>query len=186
MRTLLLLHGRGADIASILPLAQALGADDWQVLAPQAPGHTWYPYSFLAPVQQNQPFLAQALNQLDQLLQPLNSQQVAILGFSQGACLALEYAARHPRRYGAVMALTGGLIGDKLNDDYPGDLAGTPIFLGSGDPDGHVPFSRVEESARLLSGQGASLEMRRYPGMPHTINDDELNYCRRLLKGVPQ
>lgn len=186
MPTLILLHGRGATAESIKPLAAALEADRFRVVALQAPGNSWYPYSFLAPLQDNQPRLDQALQQLEELILPLASERVALLGFSQGACLALEYAARHPRRYGAVMALTGGLIGPPGTPrDYPGSLQGTPIFLGSGDPDGHVPFERVRESALALERMGASVEMRRYPGLPHTINDDEIDYCRQLLKGIP-
>lgn len=185
MPTLILLHGRGATADSIRPLAAELEADRFRVVAPQAHGNSWYPYSFLAPLEANQPHLDRALARLEALVQPLSSEEVALLGFSQGACLALEYVARHPRRYGAVMALTGGLIGPPgTSRNYPGDLRGTPVFLGSGDPDSHVPFHRVEESARVLQGMGARVELRRYPGLPHTINDDELESCRQLLKGV--
>jgi predicted esterase len=184
--TLILLHGRGATAESILPLYDELQlGPEWRALAPQAPGNTWYPYSFLAPVEQNQPYLDRALQTVESLVQGLPAERTAILGFSQGACLALEFAASHPRRYQAVMALTGGLI--RL--DHQGDLKGTPVFLASGDPDPHVPFARVEESALALKTLGAQVEMRRYPGMPHTINHDELNYCRGLLtarKGTPQ
>lgn len=176
--TLVLLHGRGASAESILTLYEELRIPGLRALAPQAPGHTWYPYSFLAPIEQNQPFLDQSLQTIDQLIGPIPSEQVALLGFSQGACLALEYVARRPRRYQAVMALTGGLI----SLQHSGNLQGTPIFIGSGDPDPHVPFSRVEESARHLGALGARVEARRYPGLPHTINDDELNYCRGLLR----
>lgn len=175
--TLILLHGRGASAEDILPLFDELQlGPEWRALAPQAPGNSWYPYSFLAPVEQNQPHLDRALQSIASLVSTLG-ERVALLGFSQGACLALEYAARHPRRYHAVMALTGGLITLK----HQGDMQGTPVFLGSGDPDPHVPFSRVEESANLLSAMGAQVERRRYPGMPHTINHDQLNYCRELL-----
>lgn len=184
--TLILLHGRGARADGMIRLYQELQlGPEWQALAPQAPGNSWYPYSFLAPVEQNQPHLDQALQTVDRVIGELASQQVAILGFSQGACLALEYAARHPRRYAAVVAFTGGLI--RLG--HQGDLQATPFFLGSGDPDAHVPFQRVEESARVLEALGAQVEMRRYPGMPHTINNDQLNCCRALLnapKGIIQ
>ncbi|MFN8613411.1 MAG: dienelactone hydrolase family protein [Vulcanimicrobiota bacterium] len=176
-QTLLLLHGRGASAASILPLYQELRQSDWKALAPQAPDQSWYPYSFLAPIGHNQPFLDQSLEIVHQQIKDLPGRQVAILGFSQGACLALEYVARHPGRYAAVMALTGGLI----SLDHRGDLQGTPIFLGSGDPDPHVPWKRVQESAEALRAQGARVEVRRYPGMPHTINNDQLEYCRALL-----
>lgn len=178
-QTLILLHGRGASAESILSLFQELQlGPEWQALAPQAPGNSWYPYSFLAPVEQNQPQLDQALQTVDSVIGDLPADRVAILGFSQGACLALEYAASHPRRYAAVAALTGGLI--RLS--HQGDLQGTPFFLGSGDPDPHVPFGRVEESAQLLTSLGAQVELRRYPRMPHAINHDQLTYCRALLK----
>jgi predicted esterase len=176
-KTLVLLHGRGASAASILPLYQELQLPDWRCLAPQAPGNSWYPQSFLAPLEQNQPYLDRSLASLHELIAELPSEQVAILGFSQGACLALEYAARHPRRYAAVLALTGGLITLKHN----GDLQGTPVFLGAGDPDPHVPWARVQASAELFRSLGAQVEARRYPGLPHTINDDEFDYCRALL-----
>jgi predicted esterase len=108
-----------------------------------------------------------------------------LLGFSQGACLTMEYVARHPRRYGAVMGLTGGLIGPPGTPrEYPGSLAGTPVFLGTSDPDPHVPFERVKETQAVLSRMGAQVELRRYPGMPHTINEDELDACRALVQRV--
>lgn len=175
---LILLHGRGASAADIATLVPELG---WtgEVAAPQAPGRTWYPHSFLAPVEANQPYLDQALAQVDELVR--GEDNVALLGFSQGACLALEYVARHPRRYGAVMALTGGLIRPVPS---PGSLAGTPVFLGTSDPDPHVPYSRVQESAAVLERMGATVDLRRYPGLPHTINQDELDACRALLKEI--
>lgn len=176
---LVLVHGRGASANDILNLHFDLGVLDVAGLAPQAPGGTWYPQSFLAPVEENQPHLDHSLEALTALLTAVNMplHRVALLGFSQGACLALEYAARNPGRYGAVMALTGGLI----TLDHQGDLAGTPVFLGSGDPDPHVPFSRVQETQQVLQRMGATVDLRRYPGMPHTINQDELQACRDLL-----
>ncbi|MBS2035518.1 alpha/beta fold hydrolase [bacterium] len=176
-QTLVLVHGRGASAASILPLYDHLDLSEWKAVAPEAPGHTWYPYSFLAPIEQNQPDLDRSLRAIHDTIGDHPSEHTAILGFSQGACLALEYVARHPRRYAAIMALTGGLI--SLNHD--GDLKGTPVFLGSGDPDPHVPWARVQASAELLAGLGAQVEARRYPGLPHTINADQLAYCRALL-----
>jgi predicted esterase len=184
---LVLLHGRGATAESILSLSQELGIEDLAAIAPQAAGNTWYPYSFLAPLEANQPFLDSALRRIDSIVQELLSQgmkseKIAIFGFSQGACLASEFVARHPRRYGAVMALTGGLIGPPGTPrEYRGALAGTPVFLGTSDPDPHVPFERVQETESVLRKMGATVDVRRYPGMPHTINEDELDACRALL-----
>jgi predicted esterase len=188
--TLILVHGRGATAESILSLYAELGLGGLAALAPQAAGSTWYPHSFLAPLEANQPFLDSALRRLellvaDLLVRGVPSDRIALLGFSQGACLTLEFTARHPRRYGAVMGLTGGLIGPPGTPrDYPGSLHGTPVFLGASDPDPHVPFERVRETEEVLGRMGAVVELRRYPGMPHTINEDELNACRILLQRV--
>ena len=187
---IVLVHGRGASAESILSLYDELNAAKFAAIAPQAADGTWYPHSFLAPLDANQPYLDSALGRLDSLVADLlarniPSDRIALLGFSQGACLTAEFVARHPRRYGAVMALTGGLIGPPGTPrNYPGSLADTPVFLGSSDPDPHVPFERVQETQTVLSHMGAAVELRRYPGMPHTINDDELDACRELLQRV--
>jgi predicted esterase len=186
--TLILLHGRGATAESILSLHAELGLPGLATLALQAAGSTWYPHSFLAPLEANQPFLDSALRRLESLVADLRvrgvpSERVGLLGFSQGACLALEFMARHPRRYGAVMGLSGGLIGPPGTPrEYPGSLRGTPVFLGSSDPDAHVPFERVRETEEVLTRMGAAVELRRYPGMPHSVNEDELRVCRMLLQ----
>lgn len=188
--TLLLVHGRGAGADDILSLAAHFQLPTLAALAPQAADATWYPRSFLAPLEENQPYLDSALKRLesviaDLLAQGMASRQIALLGFSQGACLVLESIARHPRRYGAVMGLTGGLIGPpETPRDYPGTLAGTPVFLGTSDPDPHVPFARVQETQMVLERMGAAVELRRYAGMPHTINQDEIDACRVLLEAV--
>jgi predicted esterase len=159
-------------------------------LAPQAADHTWYPHSFLAPIEANQPFLDSALHRIEDVVSGLldrgvRSDIIALLGFSQGSCLTTEYVARHPRRYGAVIAFTGGLIGPPGTPrDYSGSLAGTPIFLGTSDPDPHVPFERVQETAAVFKRMGAEVELRGYPGMPHTINEEELAVARSLLERV--
>jgi len=187
---LLLVHGRGADAQGMLALYGELALPSIAALAPQAAGHTWYPQSFLAPLEANQPFLASALRRLetvvaDLLAHGLPSERLALLGFSQGACLTSEFVARHPRRYGAAMLLTGGLIGPPGTPrDYPGSLGGTPVFLGTSDPDPHVPFERVRETADVLTRMGAVVELRRYPGLPHTVHEDELEVCRELLRGL--
>src|SRR5258706_13528452 len=188
--TLLLIHGRGASAESILSLHPVLGIDDLAAIAPQAAGNTWYPNSFLAPLASNQPYLDSALGRIDSLVNDLlsrgiPSERIAILGFSQGACLTSEYIARHPRRYGAAMILTGGLIGPPGTPrNYPGSLDGTPIFIGTSDPDPHVPFERVVETKDVLTSLGANVELRRYPGMPHTINQEELDICRDMLQSL--
>ena len=185
--TLVLLHGRGTSAESILALAEEFRVEGLTALAPQAAGQSWYPYSFLAPLAANQPYLDSALRRLESIVAGLFArgvpgERIALLGFSQGACLTLEFTARHPRRYGAVMGLTGGLIGPPGTPrDYPGSLDGTPVFLGTSDPDPHVPFERVRETGTVLARMGAGVELRRYPGMPHTISEDELDACRALL-----
>jgi predicted esterase len=188
--TLLLLHGRGATAQDILALWDELAIADFAAIAPQAAGQSWYPHSFLAPLEANQPYLDSALNRIDSLVTNLlargiPSNHIAVGGFSQGACLTVEFIARNPRRYAAVIALTGGLIGPPNTPrNYPGFLAGTPIFLGTSDPDPHVPFERVKETEAVLTRMGATVELRRYPGMPHTINEDELEATRHLLRRV--
>jgi predicted esterase len=187
---ILFLHGRGGSAEDILSLYPELQAERCAAIAPQAAGHTWYPQSFLAPLPANQPYLDSALVLIESLVTDLiargiGSERIVLLGFSQGACLSTEFVARHPRHYGAVLALTGGLIGPPGTPrHYRGSLAGTSVFLGSGDPDPHVPFERVRETKEVLSAMGASVELRRYPGMPHTINEDELDACRAIIKRI--
>ncbi|MBK8247773.1 MAG: dienelactone hydrolase family protein [Gemmatimonadetes bacterium] len=186
---LIMLHGRGATADGIASLAAPLGVlDRWSVVAPQAAGNTWYPYSFLAPMAQNEPGITSGIALIESLVQSaldegFRSDQVALLGFSQGACLSLEFVARHPRRYAAVIGYSGGLIGPPGTPrDYAGSLDGTPVFLGCSDVDAHIPAERVRESAEVLSRMGASVDMRFYPGMPHTVNDEELAAGRELLR----
>ena len=187
---IVMIHGRGASAESILDLYPVLGVETLAALAPQAAGHTWYPHSFLSPTEANQPYLDSALNKIDAVVSDLlargvPSERVAILGFSQGACLTSEYVARHPRRYGAVMGLTGGLIGPPgTAPNYAGSLAGTPVFLGTSDPDPHVPFERVKETESVLARLGGKVEVRRYAGMPHTINQEEVDVCRAMLEAM--
>jgi predicted esterase len=187
--TLIMVHGRGAAAESILELHSELAIPNLAALAPQAAGRTWYPHSFLAPIPANQPYLDSALARIESLVADLLSRgipsnRIALLGFSQGACLSTEFAARHPRRYGAILALTGGLIGPNTPRQYPGTLEGTPVLLASGDPDPHVPFNRVEETRAVLAAMGAHVDMRRYPGLPHTVNVEELDLCRKILSTI--
>ena len=181
------LHGRGASAADILGLAAAVAPSGVALLAPQAAGNSWYPYRFLEPIERNEPYLSSALRVVDELVTELDgsgvsADRIALLGFSQGACLALEFAARHPRRYGAVVAFSGGLIGPPGSRfDFAGSLHGTPILLGCSDIDSHIPQERVEESATALRRIGAVVDLRIYPGMGHTVNDDEIVAARSLL-----
>ncbi|MDQ6773029.1 MAG: alpha/beta hydrolase [Candidatus Dormibacteraeota bacterium] len=183
-------HGRGDSADGILSLAGELRADKVAFLAPQAAGGAWYPNSFLAPLESNQPWLDSALRALEDIVQTalaagIPADRVLLLGFSQGACLALEFAARNPRRFGALVGLSGGLIGpENTPRDYPGSLAGTPVFLGCSDIDPHIPVARVDETERVLVGLGARVEKRIYPGLGHTVNRDETAEVQRLLDAL--
>ena len=189
--TLLLVHGRGGDARGMLDLYAALDLPRLAALAPQAAGHTWYPHSFLAKIESNQPYLDSALARLkavvdDLLARNIPPERIALLGFSQGACLTLEFAARNPRRYGAIVGLSGGLIGPAGTPrNYPGTFDGTPVFLGCSDVDGHIPASRVQESAEVFRRFGASVTSILYPGMDHTVTEEELVHVRRIVAGVP-
>jgi phospholipase/carboxylesterase len=183
-----LLHGRGGSAEDILSLARDLYLPQLVYLAPQAAGNSWYPNSFLAPVEQNEPWLTSALHKVETILQMakgagISADRVVIGGFSQGACLATEFVASHPRRYAGLIAFTGGLIGPPgANLTHPGDLAGTPVFFGSGDPDPHVPWRRVQESTRSLSEMGAAVTTRRYENRPHTISTEEIDFAKKLVR----
>lgn len=183
----ILVHGRGASADDILGVAEVLALPDVAWLAPQAAGHTWYPFSFLMPVEQNEPGLSSGLARIATLIDGLGEQgvapdRVALLGFSQGACLALEFAARRAQRYAAVVGFSGGLIGPPGTPRrYTGSMNGTPVFLGCSDIDPHIPLERVHETAELFRRLGASVDERVYPRMGHTINDDELAAARAIL-----
>ena len=184
---MILVHGRGATAESILTLAQEVDRPGFAYLAPQAVGNTWYPYSFLAPLADNEPYLASALAMLADLFEHLATAgfpagKVLLLGFSQGACLASEFIARNARRYGGVAGLSGGLIGpDGTPRDYAGSLDGTPIFLGCSDIDFHIPKERVQHSTEVLRRLGGEVTERLYPGMGHTVNEDELEFVRGMM-----
>ncbi|MDX5418477.1 MAG: dienelactone hydrolase family protein [Hymenobacteraceae bacterium] len=186
-KALILIHGRGATAASILPLAHELGAEDFTLYAPQATNNTWYPYSFMAPIAQNQPALDSALELIDETVKSVEGQGIAskdiyLLGFSQGACLTAEYATRNAKRYGGLLIFTGGLIGQQLDTgNYTGNFDGTPVLITTGDPDPHVPVSRVDETVKQLEGMGASVTRKVYPGRPHTILEEELELARKIL-----
>ncbi len=186
-KALFLVHGRGGHANDILFLADELAVNDFALLAPQATGNTWYPYSFMAPQSQNEPYLFSALNTLKSLVADINeagisNENIYFLGFSQGACLTLEYVARNAARYGGVVAFTGGLIGDKINrSNYAGDFGGTPIFIGTSDPDPHVPVERVYATTNILKEMNAAVTEKVYAGMGHTINQDEIDQANNLI-----
>jgi predicted esterase len=183
-----LVHGRGATAESILSVVPELGVPGLVTTAPQAPGNSWYPESFLAPLPRNEPWLSQALGMLAAAVEQLEGQgiprqRIALLGFSQGACLMLEFAARNAARYGALVGWSGGLIGPRGTPRaYAGSFQGTPVFLGCSDRDPHVPAWRVQETAEVLGRMGAEVDLRLYPGLGHTVNDDELEATRALLQ----
>jgi predicted esterase len=183
-------HGRGASADDILSLARQLCPPDVACLAPEAAQHTWYPYTFLAAIDRNEPHLTSALGVIETLVADaatagLPADRVVLLGFSQGACLSLEFAARHARRYAAVVGLSGGLIGPPGTPRaYAGSLSGTLVFLGCSDVDPHIPLERVHESAEVLGALGAHVDERIYPRMGHTVNDDEMRAVRALLGPV--
>ena len=185
---MVLVHGRGATAEDILTLVDELDQGGFAYLAPQAAGHTWYPYSFLAPMNDNQPGLDSALGVLTRLVEGLEKENVgeeriALLGFSQGACLTLEFAARHARRYRAIVGFSGGVIGPPGTPrNYAGSLRATPVFLGCSDIDPHIPLERVHETADVFRRLGASVDERIYPRMGHLVNDDELEAARVFLR----
>jgi predicted esterase len=183
-----LIHGRGADAASILRLAEAIDAPDCAWLAPQAAHNTWYPQRFIAPFADNEPYLSSALNRIDTLVEQIRTagipdERIALIGFSQGACLATEYAARNARRWGLIGGLSGGLIGPPGTVfEYPGSLDGTPVLLGCSDVDPHIPVERVHETRNALQALGAAVDERIYPGMGHSVNDEEITWLRESLR----
>lgn len=186
-----MVHGRGASAEDILSLASEFYHPEFAYLAPQAANNTWYPYPFMTPMQQNEPWLSSALQALEETLayitEHVPAERVILLGFSQGACLATEFAARNARRYLGIAGLSGGLIGpDGTPRDYPGSLDGTPVFLGCSDIDPHIPKERVEETARVLTALGGEVTMRLYPKMAHTINEDEIAAVRDMMAAVDE
>jgi predicted esterase len=184
----ILLHGRGGSAEDILGLAAAMFHPKVAYLAPQAAGHSWYPNSFLAPIAQNEPWLTSALGKVAATVQlaidaGVATDRIVVCGFSQGACLSTEFVARHPARYAGLIAFTGGLIGPPGADlTHPGDLQRMPALFCSGDPDPHVPWARVEETAGILKERNASVTIRRYPGRAHTISSEEIELGRQLIQ----
>ena len=186
-KLLIMIHGRGGSAEDILSLGKYLNVKDYALLAPQARDHSWYPYSFIAPVSQNEPWLSSALDLIKETLdeitaEGISAENVCLLGFSQGACLTLEFAARNVQKFGGVVAFTGGLIGDKIHtENYKGNFEGTPIFIGSSNPDPHVPVQRVRETTGILKSMHADVTEKIYNGMGHTISEDEIAMANELI-----
>ncbi|RCH53743.1 phospholipase [Mucilaginibacter hurinus] len=184
---LVMLHGRGGTAANISTLADDLNVSDFAVYAPQAANKSWYPYSFMAPEDQNQPALDSTMDIIGNLVQQIEKDgilpgNIFFLGFSQGACAALEYVGRNAKRYGGVVAFTGGLIGEALiSTRYTGDFEGTPILITTGDPDPHVPLGRVQDSAKILRQLNGEVTLQVYKGRPHTISLPEIELANRLI-----
>ncbi len=186
---MILLHGRGATAEDIMTIASEVQRPGWAYLAPQAAGNAWYPNPFTAPLESNEPYLSAALDIVTQTVErveaKLPTQRLVLLGFSQGACLALEWAVRNARRYGAVVGLSGGLIGpDGTPRDYPGSFAGTPVFLGCSDIDPFIPMPRVVDAGEVIRNMGAEVAVRFYPGMGHMVGIEELETIRRLMEAI--
>jgi len=185
-----LLHGRGGSAEDILGLASAFDLAGLAYLAPQAAAHTWYPTSFLAPREENEPWLSSALDKVGSVVASIEAagiprERIMIVGFSQGACLSTEFVASNPARYAGLIAFAGGLIGPVGMDlRHDGNLAGTPALFLSGDPDPHVPWQRVVDSAKELERMGAKVEAVRYPGKPHSVSADEVERARAMLSRI--
>ena len=187
---MVMVHGRGATAESILTLVPSLVVEGFAFLAPQASGNTWYPNSFLSPIPSNEPGITSGLTAIDEVISRIehagiSREKIMLLGFSQGACLSLEFAARHPARYAGIAGLSGGLIGpDGTPRDYTGTFDGTPVFLGCSDIDFHIPAVRVSETAAVLRRMGAAVTMKLYPGMGHLVNEDEIAHVNAMMQGV--
>lgn len=186
-RAMIMIHGRGASAESITALITDIKADDFLYVAPRAAGNTWYPFRFIESRQANEPGISSGLALIDAIVKSLNesgitSDKIYLLGFSQGACLTVDYLARYPDKFGGVFALSGALIGDKLNEqDYSGDLQNTPIFFGCSENDFHIPEERIHESAEIFKHLNASVSTRIYPNLGHTINHDEIKFINNII-----
>jgi phospholipase/carboxylesterase len=186
-KAIILIHGRGSTAESILSLVPHLNLTDYAIFAPQANGNTWYPFGFMASDKGNLVALESSLRQIgaiiDELIEAgLPPEHIYFLGFSQGACLSLEFAARHARKWGGVVAFTGGLIGEQLKPEhYSGDFEGTPVFIGSSDRDFHVPAKRIQESASLLREMGAQVTLKLFDDPDHTIRTEEINWVNQEI-----
>ena len=187
---MILIHGRGATAANIITLAEQFEQPEFIYIAPQAKDDAWYPYSFRSNISDNEPGISSAFSIIDSLIETLRAEglpldRIMLLGFSQGACLALEYAARHAQKFGGVVGLSGALIGpDQTPRTYPGSLDGTPVFLGCSDVDPHIPEHRVEEASLVFRQLGGHVTRRFYHGLGHTVNDDEIDFIQDMMTGL--
>jgi predicted esterase len=185
---MIMIHGRGASAQDILSLAYELDLSDMAYIAPQANGNTWYPHSFLNPIEMNEPGLTSGLAVIDSIVEMIlqkgfSYEQIYLLGFSQGACLSLEYAARNPKKFGGVFGLSGGLIGESIiRQNYAGNLDETEVFLGCSDIDPHIPLKRIDETEDIFKTLNANVTKRIYSGMAHTVNEDEMSFVQSLVK----
>ncbi|HZG25289.1 MAG TPA: dienelactone hydrolase family protein [Chitinophagaceae bacterium] len=183
----IMLHGRGARADDILSLSAYLKLKDFALVAPEATNNTWYPYSFMSPPSRNEPWLSSALAVLKEVVADINNQgipseNIFFTGFSQGACLLLEFITRNAKKYGGAVAFTGGLIGDKIYpQNYSGDFDRTPVFIGTSNPDPHIPVERVFATANIMKNMNADVTEKVYNDMGHTINEDEINQANKLI-----
>jgi len=186
-KVLIMAHGRGGSAEDILSLAGFLDLKEFSLLAPQAANNSWYPYSFIAPPTQNEPWLSSALSLLteiknDVIAQGISEENVYFLGFSQGACLILEFITRNAKKFGGIAAFSGGLIGDKIyTENYKGDFKNTPVFIGSSNPDPHIPVERVQATTKILKEMNAEVIEKIYPNMGHTISQDEIDLVKKIV-----
>lgn len=187
---MIMVHGRGATAQSMLPLAEEFAQPGFHYVAPQAENHTWYPYSFLAPKEKNQPGISSGIQRIHDLIQQLREDgiqqdKIILLGFSQGACLATEFAARHPQKFGGIVGLSGGLIGPEIDPGkYSGNLERSPVFLGCSNVDPHIPQERVDETEEVFKKLNGSVDKRIYKGMGHTVNEDEIKAIRGMMANL--
>jgi phospholipase/carboxylesterase len=186
-KALIMVHGRGADAEDILSLSTHLNVKDFAILAPQAKGNSWYPYSFMTPTSQNEPWLSSSLDLLREIVEDIKTHNITsaniyFVGFSQGACLTLEFVARNAVKYGGIAAFTGGLIGERiLTQNYKGDFQNTPVFIGSSNPDPHIPVERVHATTKILKNMHADVTTKLYDNMGHTISQDEIEQANKLV-----
>jgi len=186
-KAIIMIHGRGGSAEDILGMSSYLNVDDFALIAPQAENHSWYPYSFIAPVHENEPELSSAIDLIDNsvklaLDKGIQAENIYFFGFSQGACLTLEYLARHAQHYGGAVAIIGGVIGEEINRDlYEGNFAQTPIFIGTSDPDFHVPLERVKDTASILEQMNANVKLVVYQNAGHSINREEINQANEFV-----